>query len=280
MENEPRGHDLPAETEPDERTIAEARLELESLRQAYDDLMGQLRAEGEEQQRRLQVARDAERERIATQIEEANAKAAKIRQQALVECESLRKEATEEGRRGGYELGYEEGVQRGLEESRRIARENTEKAAREILGESCGTVPAMLNECLGDFDRVWRGTVGEMRRDTVALSRGIAERILRREIDRLPQLVLENIEVAIQRISDRRRLCIEVHPADLEFVIEFLPELGKRIRGAEAAEVIGHEAIQRGGCRVKGETGHVDLCIDTQLDLIESALIRNTQVSG
>ncbi|MGB1662036.1 MAG: FliH/SctL family protein [Planctomycetota bacterium] len=280
MENEPRGHDLPAENEPDERTIAEARLELESLRKAYDDLMGQLRVEGEEQQRRLQVARDAERERIATQIEEANAKAAKIRQQALVECESLRKEATEEGRRGGYELGYEEGVQRGLEESRRIARENTEKAAREILGESCGTVPAMLNECLGDFDRVWRGTVGEMRRDTVALSRGIAERILRREIDRLPQLVLENIEVAIQRISDRRRLCIEVHPADLEAVIEFLPELGKRIRGAEAAEVIGHEAIHRGGCRVKGETGHVDLCIDTQLDLIESALIRNTRVSG
>ncbi len=280
MENEPRGHDLPAENEPDERTIAEARLELESLRKAYDDLMGQLRVEGEEQQRRLQVARDAERERIATQIEDANAKAAKIRQQALVECESLRKEATEEGRRGGYELGYEEGVQRGLEESRRIARENTEKAAREILGESCGTVPAMLNECLGDFDRVWRGTVGEMRRDTVALSRGIAERILRREIDRLPQLVLENIEVAIQRISDRRRLCIEVHPADLEAVIEFLPELGKRIRGAEAAEVIGHEAIHRGGCRVKGETGHVDLCIDTQLDLIESALIRNTRVSG
>ncbi len=280
MDNEPRGHDLPAENEPDERTIAEARLELESLRKAYDDLMGQLRVEGEEQQRRLQVARDAERERIATQIEEANAKAAKIRQQALVECESLRKEATEEGRRGGYELGYEEGVQRGLEESRRIARENTEKAAREILGESCGTVPAMLNECLGDFDRVWRGTVGEMRRDTVALSRGIAERILRREIDRLPQLVLENIEVAIQRISDRRRLCIEVHPADLEAVIEFLPELGKRIRGAEAAEVIGHEAIHRGGCRVKGETGHVDLCIDTQLDLIESALIRNTRVSG
>ena len=76
MENEPRGHDLPADTEPDERTIAEARLELESLRQAYDELMGQLRVEGEEQQRRLQVARDAERERIATQIEEANAKAA------------------------------------------------------------------------------------------------------------------------------------------------------------------------------------------------------------
>ena len=49
MENEPRGHDLPADTEPDERTIAEARLELESLRQAYDDLMGQLRVEGEEQ---------------------------------------------------------------------------------------------------------------------------------------------------------------------------------------------------------------------------------------
>lgn len=280
MVDQPRGQDCLADETAENSAISEARMELESLRQAYDDLMRQLAVEGEMLQKSFQEAREAEKERIATEIGDARKKTEKILHQATVESERIRMEATEEGRRKGYELGYEEGVQRGLEESRRIARENTEKAAREILGESCGSVPAMLNECLGDFDRVWRGTVGEMRRDTVALSRGIAERILRREIDRLPQLVIENIEVAIQRISDRRRLTIEVHPADLEAVIGFLPELGMRFRGAEAAEVIGHEAIQRGGCRVKGETGHVDLCIDTQLDLIESALIRNTQVSG
>ena len=263
-----------------DRQIAEARLELDSLRQAYRELMHELNAEGEQQRQRIEQARIEERERIATRIEEEREKAKKALKRLDAECEPLREKSIEEGRREGYEVGYQEGVQKGLEESRRIARENTERAAREILGESCARVPAMLSDCLEEFDRVWRGTVGEMRRDTVALSRGIAERILRREIDRMPQLVLENIEVAIQRISDRRRLCIEVHPADLEAVIDFLPELGKRIRGAEAAEVMGHEAIQRGGCRVKGETGHVDLCIDTQLDLIESALIRNTQVSG
>ena len=262
------------------RDVAEARLELEALRKAYDDLLRELVSEGEIQRARLQEARDAERDRITTLIEEERKRAEEARLKNEQYCLNLQRKSEEEGQRQGYEAGYEEGLQKGLEESRRVARENTERAAREILADSCETVPLMLSECLADFDRTWRGTVGEMRRDTVALSRGIAERIIRREIDQVPQLVLENIEIAVQRISDRRRLCIEVNPADLEAVIEFLPELGRKIRGAEAAEVIGLESIQKGGCRVKGETGHVDLCIDTQLDLIESALIRNNQVSG
>ena len=262
------------------RDVAEARLELQALRQAYDDLLQELVGEGNKQHVRLQEARNAERDRIATLIEDERKRAEEARQKNEEFCLNLRQKSEVEGQRLGYEAGYEEGLQKGLEESRRVARENTERAAREILADSCETVPLMLSECLADFEKTWRGTVGEMRRETVALSRGIAERIIRREIDQIPQLVLENIEVAVQRISDRRRLCIEVNPADLEAVIEFLPELGRKIRGAGAAEIIGVESIQKGGCRVKGETGQVDLCIDTQLDLIESALIRNTQVPG
>ncbi|OUU20921.1 MAG: hypothetical protein CBC13_09745 [Planctomycetia bacterium TMED53] len=264
----------------EEQDLLNARMELEALREAYDDLKRGLILEGEQQKARLQEARKAESERIIQRMEDERKKSEEARQKNEVICQELRQASSEEGRRQGYEIGYEEGLQKGLEESRRVARENTERAAKEILGDSCDTLPATLAKCLDDFDRAWRETVSEMRRDTVALSRGIAERIIRRELDQLPQLVLENIEVAVQRISDRRRLCIEVHPADLEAVVQFLPELGRRIRGAEAAEVVGQEFIQRGGCRIQSETGQVDLRIDTQLDLIESALIRNTQVSG
>ena len=76
-----------------------------------------------------------------------------------------------------------------------------------------------------------------------------------------------------------RKIQIEVNPVDLTTVVEFLPALGKKIQGAEGAEVIGVESICRGGCRVRSETGSVDLGIDTQLDLIESALIQDTQES-
>jgi len=264
----------------EEHELLKARMELEALREAYDDLMKELVFEGEQQRARLLEAQEEARSRIVKMMEEERKNAEESRHKNEIACQELLQKSADEGLRQGYETGYEEGLQKGLEESRRVARENTERAAREILDEAVGTVPKMLEQSLCDFDRTWRQTVSEMRRETVALSRGIAERIIRREIDQLPELVLQNIEVAVQRVSDRRRLSIEVHPADLEAVIQFLPELGRSFRGAEAAEVIGQESIQRGGCRIRSETGHVDLQIDTQLDLIESALIRNTQVSG
>ena len=170
-------------------------------------------------------------------------------------------------------------MQKGLERSRSDADELIQQKAEYMLGESCESVSKMLENVLREFNGCWKFTIEEIRRDTVALARGIAERILRKEIVEFPQLVTENIELAIQRICDRRKIRIEVNPVDLATVIVFLPALEEKMHGAEGAEVVGVESICRGGGRVRRETGSVDLGIDTQLDLIESALIQDAQES-
>jgi flagellar biosynthesis/type III secretory pathway protein FliH len=113
----------------------------------------------------------------------------------------------------------------------------------------------------------------------VKLARGIAEKVIRREIESLPVMVVENIELAVQRIGDRSQIIIEVNPTDLSAVVQFLPALRKKFEGCEGAEVIGVDSISAGGCRVKSRSSSVDLTVGTQLDLIELALIQDKQES-
>jgi len=254
----------------DERSVELAQKRLDALQAAYADLRRKLVQEGNEMTAAIETARNETDEHVRRKISEANQKLAEIEEEA-------RERGIAKGHREGFDSGFTEGMQKGLERSRSDADELIQQKAEYMLGESCESVSKMLENVLREFNGCWKFTIEEIRRDTVALARGIAERILRKEIVEFPQLVTENIELAIQRIGDRRKIRIEVNPVDLTTVIEFLPTLGQKIQGAEAAEVIGMESISRGGCSVRSATGSVDLGIDTQLDLIEAALIQDTQ---
>ena len=254
----------------DECSVESAQQQLNALQAAYADLRKKLVQEGNELTAAIETARKETDEHVRRKISEANQRVAEIEQEA-------RLRGLAAGRREGVESGFSQGMQKGLEESRREADVLIQEQARTLLGDTCGSVPQLLEKVLDEFTCCWKLTIDEIRRDTVALARGIAERILRREIVEFPQLVTENIELAIQRIGDRRKIQIEVNPVDLTTVIEFLPTLGQKIQGAEGAEVMGVESIVRGGCRVRSATGSVDLGIEIQLDLIEAALIQDTQ---
>lgn len=260
------------ESAQDENSVETAHLRLNALQVAYAELRRKLVQEGNEMKAAVELARKETDEHVHRKISEANQRVAEIEEDARLRGETV-------GQKEGVEAGFSEGLQKGLEESRRQADHQVQERALALLGDRCDSTSQLLMSVLEEFTGCWKQTIDEVRRDTVALARGIAERILRKEIVEFPELVTENIELAIQRIGDRRKIQIEVNPVDLTTVIEFLPALGKKIQAAEGAEVIGVESICRGGCRVRSETGSVDLGIDTQLDLIESALIQDTQES-
>lgn len=252
------------------RSQEEARLRLEALQIAYQQLMQKLLADGQ---------------KSVAAIEQTNADIEQAKEYSLAKIEDLRNEARsaaceqglEDGRKQGFEAGHAEGVQMGLEEGRREFSQSVEQKARELVSQQCETLPQTLATAIEEFSRCWKDTIEETRRDTVKLARGIAQRILRREIEDLPSVVVENIELAVQRIGDRSQIVVEVNPADLTAVVKFLPILGQKFEGAEGAEIVGEESITRGGCRVRSRSASVDLTMETQLDLIESALIKDTQ---
>lgn len=253
-------------------SVEAAQQRLYALQCAYEELRKNLVQEGNEMKASVELAKKETDEHVRRKISEANQKVAKIEEEARLRGE-------EAGHREGVESGFVEGMQKGLEQSRIQAEHQIQERALALLGDRCDSAPQLLLNVFDEFSSCWKLTIDEVRRDTVALARGIAERILRKEIEEFPQLVTENIELAVQRICERHKIKIEVNPVDLTTVTDFLPALEEKFHGTEGVEVVGVESVCRGGCRVRSENGSVDLGIDTQLDLIETALIQDAQES-
>ncbi len=267
--NDPEFISADASLDPVLWSVEEAQLRLEVLQRAYHDLMQKLVEDGQnkaiELEQQEESARKKMKGRLAPQLE--------------AEIKGRKQEGFKNGEEDGFKKGHEEGMQSGLAESRRIFEQEVEAKAQELVEQTCGTLQKTLSKIIEDFDRSWTFTIEETRRDTVKLARGIAEKVIRREIESLPEMVVENIELAVQRIGDRSQIIIEVNPSDLSAVVQFLPALRKKFEGCEGAEVIGVDSICAGGCRVKSRSSSVDLTVGTQLDLIELALIQDKQES-
>ena len=267
--NDPEFVSVEASLAPVLQSVEEAKLRLEVLQRAYHDLMQKLVEDGQnkaiELKQQEESARKKMKGRLAPQLE--------------AEIKERKQEGFKNGEEDGFKKGHAEGIQSGLAESRRIFEQEVEAKAQELVEQSCGTLQKTLSKIIEDFDRSWTFTIEETRRDTVKLARGIAEKVIRREIESLPAMVVENIELAVQRIGDRSQIVIEVNPSDLSAVVQFLPTLRKKFEGCEGAEVIDVDSLSAGGCRVKSRSSSVDLTVGTQLDLIELALIQDKQES-
>ena len=57
-----------------------------------------------------------------------------------------------------------------------------------------------------------------VERDAIDLSLALAEKILAGALQARPELVVEVVQGALRRLSERRRITVLVNPADLEMV--------------------------------------------------------------
>lgn len=109
--------------------------------------------------------------------------------------------------------------------------------------------------------------------DILEISVDIARKIVKKEIEQDPQIVLETIMDVLKGISkEEANMKIKVNPTQLEMVKESLPEIISSLGLDAKMKVISDEAIEAGSCIVHTTNGIVDATIDTQLEIIKEAL--------
>jgi flagellar assembly protein FliH len=131
-----------------------------------------------------------------------------------------------------------------------------------------------LGEASKRLDEERRQWIQEARAGVVGLAIEIAKKIIKREIKVDPQVILGNVEAAVEQIFGGGDVVLQLHPEDTGPVEQVLRN------GPRWAEDVSHIAIRpapeldRGGCRLLSGTSVVDLTVESQLDLIEDALLR------
>lgn len=191
-------------------------------------------------------------QRAETYLAQVREQAGKILAEARLQAEKIRKQAEIDGLRAAQKQ-MQAKVE--VETTRRM--ETVLPAVRAAVDEFRKSKHAWLTH--------WETTA-------VRLATRIAGRVLRKELEHIPELPLtfvrESLELAVA--ADGVRLLL--NPQDLEYLGRDVHALVAELAPAGTVDVLADARIAPGGCRLETPHGSIDQQLETQLKRIEEEL--------
>jgi type III secretion protein L len=169
-----------------------------------------------------------------------------------------------------------EGAEEFAAEIRREAQEDAEKLKTEAYRE--GTENALtefernLIESREIRERVWR----ETEKDLLRLSVRLAEKIIGREIKKDDKTIVQIITTALQNARQQEKITVRVNPKDLPTVES---ETNKYSTGGriQFIDFVADPRVLSSGCMIESEVGTIDARLETQLRVLERALLSQSE---
>ena len=186
-------------------------------------------------------------------ISAAHQEAAALIQQARDEQETLRAQATSDGKRVGYEQGKADG----------------QKAVESVIGRLRIIVGKVLDQRRAIVSRVESQIV-----DMILL---IANKVIKTVTAETRGVVVENVRQALELLASEQHITIRVNPADLKLSEAELQKLTIEMEKDRNIAFHADGTIEKGGCLIETELGDIDARIASQLSELEQQL-RTTSI--
>jgi type III secretion protein L len=191
--------------------------------------------------------------RVPGQLLDAKAQAAAILDAAQAEAARLRADAR---------LRYAEAQQRGLAEGR-------DAAAAEVLS----TLLAARAEAAA--------ALVAAKPAAVSLAARMAAKIVGRAVDASPSLIADIATEALRASrAGAGRVKLRVHPTDRQALMTARPQLAAQLGAGAALEIVDDPAVGRYGCIVETGAGRLDARLETQVAVLEQALLGQPKGQG
>jgi flagellar assembly protein FliH len=124
-----------------------------------------------------------------------------------------------------------------------------------------------LATTIQEIDALRMGVMRRAERELIHLALAMAQRIVRREVNIDPDLLLVIARVAIDRLGDRAAAIVHLNPADYA-VLSKSP-----VDAAGTLELVSDADVPRGGCRIQSAFGEVDSGIEAQIREVSRELL-------
>jgi len=120
-------------------------------------------------------------------------------------------------------------------------------------------------------EKVWR----ETEKDLLRLAVRLAERIVGREIEKDDKTIVEIISSALQNARQQEKLTVRVNPKDLPTIEKETENFSSgRIR---FIDFVADPRVASTGCLIESEVGTIDARLETQLRVLERALLSQSE---
>ena len=117
--------------------------------------------------------------------------------------------------------------------------------------------------------------LADMQDDVVNLALEVARKVIHRQIELTPEIVVDICSRAMNRVLSARALILRVHPDDLPVVESRYDALSLQARAGASLQLVADSEIQRGGCLIDSDCGRIDARLETQLATMERALLED-----
>jgi flagellar assembly protein FliH len=161
-----------------------------------------------------------------------------------------------------------EAHQQGLQ----LAREAAHQQSREELARCLETALPALDRAVASIEREKAQHLQHCERHVVRLAIAIAERVIRREVSRSPEITLELVREALELAAGSEQITVHLHPSDYETLHDSLSQLTAGRSGTKPWDIVADPQLAPGACLVKTEFGVIDQQFQTQLARIEEEL--------
>lgn len=180
----------------------------------------------------------------------------------------------QERRRGDRRRGYRRIDDRNLisraQEEAQTIREN---AAREGYKDGLEKVQhdiSSVKNAMAEFLKAKEEVFEYIAPDILEISVDIARKIVKKEIEQNPEIVLETILDVLKTLpKEESKINIKVNPQQLTLIKGSVPEMVSSMGLDVKTIIIADGTIELGSCIVQTSNGIVDATIDTQLEIIK-----------
>ena len=109
--------------------------------------------------------------------------------------------------------------------------------------------------------------------DILEISVDIAKKIIKKELETDPQVLINIIIDVLRSISKSEpKITIRLRPQEVQFVKDTLPNITYQYGIDSNINIIADPSMEEGGCVFQTNNGIVDASIDTQVEIIKKAL--------
>jgi flagellar assembly protein FliH len=189
----------------------------------------------------------------------ANAEADTVRKTLKLEVEEARNKAHKEGFALGEEKGIAAGEKSGLDEGRmewRSLIQETEALITELQTSRMGILKASEEEVL-------------------KLVLAFAKKVLRSECLSRPEIILNSIDAAINKISEVDKIVVRINLRDKSMAESKKSEFMKHLSGMGELRIIEDSALTPGGLKIETGVGSIDATIESQAEELEKNLLKS-----
>ena len=115
--------------------------------------------------------------------------------------------------------------------------------------------------------------IADSEKDVLELALKVAAKIISRDLERDPSLVLEIVAACTEAARSSKAMIIKVHPEDGRLLREKKPRLIELIGRAVDISIRDDAEVEKGGCIIQTEYGTIDGQIRTQLQMLQNVFL-------